>query len=155
MGFKALGYKCNEEGEVTFVFYKTCREFYSDQRKHEVVGSSAFIKDQVDKYVAGTSVMKKNNFSEHLKKSMAHLKAAKGLSQPTETEVPPPGQKTIVTSAINQNKKLKDQLVMKFQLKHFTAIHGEPFKFYQNNANFEKQIHNVNLGQSYLTYTSC
>ena len=97
LGFKALGYECNEEGEVTFVFCKTCREFYSDQRKHEVVGSSAFIKDQVDKYVTGTSAVKKNNFSEHLKKSTAHLNAVKSLSQPTETEVPPPGQKTIVT----------------------------------------------------------
>ena len=44
---------------------------------------------------------------------------------------------------------------MKFQLAHFTAIHGEPFKLYQNIANFEKQIHNVDLGQSYLTDTSC
>ena len=67
-GFKALGYECNEEGEVTFVFCKTCREFYSDQRKHKVVGSSAFIKDQVDKYVTGTSAVKKNNFSEHLRR---------------------------------------------------------------------------------------
>ena len=44
---------------------------------------------------------------------------------------------------------------MKFQLAHFTAIHGELFKLYQNIANFEKQIHNVHLGQSYLTDTSC
>ena len=44
---------------------------------------------------------------------------------------------------------------MKFQLAHFTAIHGELFKLYQNIVNFEKQIHNVNLGQSYLTDTSC
>ena len=41
--------------------------------------------------------MKKNNFSGHLKKSTAHLNVVKGLSQPTETEVPPPGQKIIVT----------------------------------------------------------
>ena len=75
-----MGYECNEEGEVNFVFCKTCREFYSDQRKHVVVRSSTFIKDQVDKYVTGTSVMKKNNFSESLKKSTAHLNAAKGLS---------------------------------------------------------------------------
>ena len=155
LGFKALGYECNEEGEVTFVFCKTCREFYSDQRKHEVVGSSTFIKDQVDKYLTGTSVVKKNNFSEYLKKSMAHLSAVKGLSQHTETEAPPPDQKTIVTCVRNQNKKLKDQLVMKFQLAHFTAIHGELFKLYQNIVNFEKQIDNVDLGQSYLTDTSC
>ena len=92
-----MGYKFNKEREVTFVFCKTCREFYSDQRKHEVVGSSAFIKDQVDKYVIGTSVLKKNTFSGHLKKSTAHLNAVKSLSQPTETEAPLPGQKAIVT----------------------------------------------------------
>ena len=96
--------------------------------------------------------MKKNNFSEHLKKSMAHLNPIKGLSQ---LEAPPPGQKTIVTCVRNQNKKLKDQLVMKFQLTHFTTIHGEQFKLYQNITTFEKQTHNVNLGRSYLTDTSC
>ena len=83
------------------------------------------------------------------------MNAVKGLSQPTETEPPPPGQKAIVTCIRNQNKKLKYQLVMKFQLAHFTAIHGELFKLYQNIANFEKQIPNVDLGQSYLTDTSC
>ena len=66
------------------------------------------------------------------------MNAVKGLSQPTETEPPPPGQKAIVTCIRNQNKKLKYQLVMKFQLAHFTAIHGELFKLYQNIANFEK-----------------
>ena len=54
--------------------------------------------------------MKKNNFSEHLKKSTAHLNNVKGLSQPTGTGAPAPGQKTIVTCIRNQNKKLKDQL---------------------------------------------
>ena len=86
-GFKALEYEFNKEGEVTFIC-KTCREFYSGQRKHEVVRSSAFTKDQLDKYVTGTSVVKKNNF-EHLKKSTAHFNAVKGLSQPTETEATP------------------------------------------------------------------
>ena len=50
---------------------------------------------------------------------------------------------------------LKRSYWEKCLLAHFTAIHGEPFKIYQNIANFEKQIHNVNLGQSYLTDTSC
>ena len=99
--------------------------------------------------------MKKNNFSKHLKKSTAHLNAVKGLSQPNETEAPPPGQKTIVICVKNWNKKIKDQLVMKFQLVHFPAIHGEPFKLYQNINKFEKPIHNVDLGQSYLIETSC
>ena len=53
------------------------------------------------------------------------------------------------------NQNLKDQLVIKFQLAHFTAIHGKPFKFYSDIANFEKDVHNVDLSNSYLTDTSC
>ena len=50
---------------------------------------------------------------------------------------------------------MKDQIAMKFQLAHFTAIHGKPFKLYSNIANFEKDVHNVDLGNSYLAITSC
>ena len=53
------------------------------------------------------------------------------------------------------NQKLKDQLVMKFQLAHFISIHGKPFKLYSGFANFEKEFHNVDLGNSYLSDTSC
>ena len=52
-------------------------------------------------------------------------------------------------------QKLKDQMVMKFQLAHFIAIHGKPFKLYSDFANFEKEFHNVDLGNSYLSDTSC
>ena len=44
---------------------------------------------------------------------------------------------------------------MKFQLAHFTVIHGKPFKLYSDMANFEKDVHNVDLGNGYLTDTSC
>ena len=53
------------------------------------------------------------------------------------------------------NQKLKDQLVMKFQLAHFIAIHGKPFKLYSDFANFEKEFHNVDLRNSYLSDPSC
>ena len=39
---------------------------------------------------------------------------------------------------------------MKFQLAHFTVIHGKPFKLYSDMANFEKDVHNVDLGNGYL-----
>ena len=53
------------------------------------------------------------------------------------------------------NQKLKDQPVIKFQLAHFTTIHGKPFKLYSDIANLEKDVHNVDLGNSYLTNTAC
>ena len=105
----------------------------------------------MDKFVAGTTIIKKSNFSEHVKKSVSHLKAVKGLNEPLER---PSDQTSIVTCVRGMNQKPKDQLVMKFQLAHFTAIHGKPFKLYADIANFEKGVHNVDPG-SYLTDTSC
>ena len=76
-----------------------------------------------------------------------------GLNQPLETAS---DETSIVNCVRGMNQKLKDhQLVMKFQLAHFTAIHGKPFKLYLDIANFEKDVHNVDLGNSYLTDTSC
>ena len=81
-----------------------------------------------------------------------HFNAVTGLNQTLET---PPDQTSIVTCVREMNQKLKDQLVMKFQVAHFIAIHGKPFKLYTDFANFEKEFHNVDLGNSYLSDTSC
>ena len=37
---------------------------------------------QVDKFVTGTDVIKKKNFSDNVKKSVSHLNAVKGLNHP-------------------------------------------------------------------------
>lgn len=42
------------------------------------------------------------------------------------------------------HQKLNNQLVRKFQ-----------FKLYSDIANFERDIHSVDLGNSYLSQTSC
>ena len=44
---------------------------------------------------------------------------------------------------------------MKFKLAHFTTIHGKPFKLYSDIADFEKDVQNFDLRNSYLTDTSC
>ena len=67
----------------------------------------------------------------------------------------PSGQTFFVDCVRGMNQKLKDQLLMKFQFAHFTAIYDKRFKLYSDTANFEKNVHNVDLGNSYLTDTSC
>ena len=114
--------------------------------------SSTLIKSQVDKFVSEANVVKKSNFSDHITKSVSYFNVVKGLNQTLET---PPDQTSIDTCVRGTNQKLKDQLVMKFQLAHFIAIHGKPFKLYSDFANFEKEFHNVDLGNSYLSDTSC
>ena len=74
------------------------------------------------------------------------------MNQTLET---PLDQTSIVTCVRGMNQKLKDQLVMKFQLAHFIAIHGKPFELYSDFANFEKEFNNVDLGNNYLSDTSC
>ena len=117
-GFNNLGYECNEFGEVTVIFCRACCEYYSTNAISS--SSSYLIKSQVDNFVSGTNIVKKKQFFGHIKKSVSHFIAVKGLNQTLET---PPDQTTsVVTSAREMNQKLKDQLVMKFQLAHFIAI---------------------------------
>ena len=105
---KTLGYECNEFGEVTVIFCKKCCEYYSTNAISSSL--STLIKSQVDKFVSGTNVVKKSNFSDHIKKSVSHFNAFKGLNQTLET---PPDQTSIVTCVRGMNQKLKDQLANK------------------------------------------
>ena len=61
-------------------------------------------------------VIKKSNFSDHVKKSVSHQNVLNGLNQPLKT---PSSQTSIVDCVRGMNQKLKDQLIMKFQLAHF------------------------------------
>ena len=148
--FNNLGYECSEFGEVTVIFCRTCHEYYSTNAISPL--SSTLIKWQVDKFVSGTNVVKKSNFPNHIKNNVSHFNTVKGLNLTLEI---PPDQTSIVICVRRMNQKLKDQLVMKFQLAHFISIHGKPFKLYSDFANFEKEFHNVDLGNSYLSGTSC
>ena len=149
-GINNHGLECNEYGKVNLIYCKICHKYYSSN--NEVASSSYLIRAQVDQFITGSTVTKKNNFSDHVKKSVSHLNVVNGLNQPLET---PSGQTSIVNCVKRMNQKLKDKLAMKSQLSHFTTIHGKPFKLYSDTANFKKDVHNVDLGNSCLTNTSC
>ena len=61
-------------------------------------------------------VIKNSNFSDHVKKSVSHQNVLNGLNQHLKT---PSSQTSIVDCVRGMNQKLKDQLIMKFQLAHF------------------------------------
>ena len=60
-----LGWELNEEstGEVKLVYCKLCRDYYDDKKMATKVGA---VKKQVEKFVKGTSVIKKVNFQGHI-----------------------------------------------------------------------------------------
>ena len=63
------------------MYCKTCREYSSSNNK--VASTSNLIKAQVDKFITGMDIIKKNNFSNHVKKSVSYLNAVNGLNQPS------------------------------------------------------------------------
>ena len=65
-GYSILGYDCEGENVVK-VWCKTGRDFYTRENINvSACSSKSFIKDQVDKYVQGTTVIKKSNFDDHV-----------------------------------------------------------------------------------------
>lgn len=111
----------------------------------------------------GTSIIKKSNFTDHLKKSVTHQTAVLRLSEQT-TSVDISGvtsaavassQRSIVTHFRSQTAEQQDQLVKKFQLAHFLATQGKSFRLYEQLVAFERDVHQVKLGRAYATDTAC
>ena len=82
-GFQGLGYELDGEGEVSLIFCKTCREFYSsenEQRNLNAKHKSKKLADQNNVYIKGTSVIQKFNYEKHLKFEV-HVTAALRLQK--------------------------------------------------------------------------
>ena len=58
--FNSLGLECDEYGKVNLIYCKACRKYSSSN--NEVALPSNLIKAQVDKFITGTNVIKKEQF---------------------------------------------------------------------------------------------
>ena len=74
---KAWGFKCLRldvddisTGDVKSIYCSICREYYEDLRRSDAAKGA--VKVVADKYINGTTTVKKNNFDEHVKKSETH-----------------------------------------------------------------------------------
>ena len=77
--FDCLGYNTNSENEVTEIFCKVCREYSELQ---DVKNSKKGVaKVCSETFVKGTSVVKKNNFSDHINRSHTHAAAVARISE--------------------------------------------------------------------------
>ena len=117
----------------------------------------------------GTTIVKKVNFQKHVSESVMHQTAALRLKEkeviqssviggnkPTTSPAASASlsyhgtQTTLIPYVQKMNAHQKSQLCKKFQLAHFVATHGKSFKTYESFTKFEKNIHKVDLGGSYL-----
>ena len=117
-----------------------------------------------DVYVKGTKTVKLNNFRDHVTKSVSHQTAARRLGEirresgsttSTMTNSGVPRQATVLTHMQKLSTRHFSQLTKKFQLAHFVVSKAKSFKLYSDIAKFEKDIHKVDLGDSYTSDTSC
>lgn len=130
-------------------------------------------KNQLRNYIDGTNIIKKCNVLDHVakkNKNSAHEIAILAL-----TDNPPEklkdffGKSTAVAAGPSTNtnqstigtmfRKLtannKQQLLKKFQLAHFVGVRALSTSMYQHLAEFEKQIHGVDMNGGYLTRVAC
>ena len=129
-----------------------CSWFYSNASNKDIANAKSLIKQQLDAYVYGTPVIKRSNFSDHVIKSVAHMVIVQLLNvQPANSAN---SQKSIVSDVRSMNSQLNHQLIMKFQLAHFIAFQGKPFKLYKDFM-IEKETHNTKHGDCFLNDIAC
>ena len=173
-GYNSPGFELNEEGDVSLMFCKPCKEFYSSESQQKELSSKYKGKflEQANAFVKGTNTIKKNNFEIHLKSqnhkdAILRLKEQQILNQggatyeQTETVKKESGNsgapcQTLLKPMIQTLTSCQQtQLGKKVQLTHFICAKAKSFNSYAEFANFEKKFHNDNLGNGYLNDKSC
>lgn len=174
-GIPCVGYECDSTGNVTLLWCKICREFYLSQGENalnlkRIPSLQGVAEDGAETFLRGTKTIQKCNLKAHVTKSLMHKTAVLRLAEARKRSVLPsasssstssstvpsgvPRQATLLTHFQKLNAQHRNQLTKKFQLAHFLAAQGRPFKLYEDFAKFEKDIHKVDLGSSYTSDTS-
>ena len=169
-GFKHLGYECDGD-EVKKMWCNLCREYSEMTDISNAKKGVAKLASEV--FIKGTNVIKKNNYSDHMKKSKVHndamtrlsekrkAESSKKPSEDTTKEVEEaslscssaPRQATLTPYIQRINANQRSQLTRKMQLAHFTAINAKSFSFYEKMGKFCKDTLKVrNFKLSFSLY---
>ena len=164
-GFSCLGYETSKDGEVKLVWCKTCRDY---SNRHSVqFQKKGVAKIASEKFVAGSTVVKKNNFRDHTILSKTHAAAvlflsdkSVGTGKSTSTissstiASGAPRQTTLTPYVQRLNSAQRMQLTRKMQIAHYTAINAKSFSFYGNLTKFCKDTLKVDVGKGYIYDTA-
>lgn len=165
--FDCLGYETNAGNEVTLIFCKVCREF--SKLENVTSRKKGCAKIASEKFVKGTSVIKKCNFHDHIIRSKTHAAAVLRLSDRDEdknednevsassssssltTPSGAPRQTTLMPFVQRLNALQRNQLVKKMQIAHFTTVNAKSFSFYGELSKFCKETLKVSF-KNYFVY---
>ena len=84
-GYDCIGFESDNDNNVKKIWCKVCREYST------VIGNVGHAKKGVAKisseiFVKGTSVVKKNNFKEHVQRSQTHASAVLRVSERSQVQ---------------------------------------------------------------------
>ena len=120
----------------------------------------------VENWINRSTVVKKNNAVDHIKSnfhrvSVLRLKdhASKGVLKFDAEQASCSTDIGKHQTTLSENVKTmlathKTELIKKFQLAHFTVTNNYSFNTYEKTAKFEKEVHDVKLGNGFLTNVS-
>ena len=153
-GFDCIGYESDVNHEVTLIWCKICREY--SQLTTVSHAKKGVAKVASETFVKGTKVVKKNNFADHVKKSVTHAAAVVRLAEKRKQSTiqnvdlttdsntgPSQRQQSLMPFIQKLNVQQKTQLLKKMQLAHFTAINAKSFSFYETLSKFLKNTMKV------------
>ena len=169
-GLPTIKYELAEDGDTVIkVFCALCQEHYSNRTAGvpHVVGHKGAVCSIADKWVSGTNVIKKSNADDHVAKSSTHRQATLALQSQSKASTsgkdstsqmsgkePVQRQTTLPEHVRKINAAQRAQLEKKIQLLHYLILKCKPISDYENIAQFEKDIHKVDMGAGYLTERS-
>ena len=149
-GFDWLCFE-TENGYVTKVWCKICRERYQDRCPESSTSTpSALHPGQVqvcdlDAYITGTTNVKKDTAKSHLT-SKSHIATLHAMAPLQETEIAKQFRK--------MDETMKARLCKLFDLAYTVAKCEQPFSLFETLISVEKK-HGVQLGQAYANNKAC
>ena len=152
-----FGYRTEDiTDEVQLLWCRICKYYYGD--KDNISQLQGRTKNQLESYVEGTHrsaheiafFALTDNPPEELKDLFLSSSSSSMNLSITTTRQATIGQAFRKMTTLN-----KEQLLKKFQLAHFIGVCALPSNMYEHIADFEKNIHGVNLGGGYLRRLAC
>ena len=123
---KSWGFRClhweKEEGSdhVKSIRCGICRDFYTSQNSDGANNNGA-VKKVVDKFITGSTVIKKCNFEDHMKKSELHRIAALQINEKESIAQQAAGRENTSTSAPPAPPPPLNQTTLLPHIQQFTA----------------------------------
>ena len=142
-GFDKIEVTSNDDGEAIELKCIICTEYYQNDEdgKKALSKLTGVVKSLVNKWIQGTTMIKKNNANNHLN-AQYHVNAVRKLKEKAEQKCDEVdiseaeklavkkqcSQPNILTNVRKLNVMEREQLLKKFQLVHFVASKNLSFQ---------------------------